>query len=354
MTKRGSLLIGSLPFEDEETCMRRALDALGSSLWTLPDGEIGDKTPQFPRGNRIAWVMYAVERLTADPQSWEIVKEPVRGEDGMAVSYDGIQKLKPLRSPATMPDHVALGYDTYFERSYPIFQRLRKQRGGTLKFQLGIPTGFAMGFAFQSQIDWLRYTNAFNTILAREVNRAIALAGDDIVVQIEVPPEVFAAYTLPSFMMNLALRPIYDLLSKITPGTRIGIHLCLGDFHNEALVHPKTLGKLVDFANRMVAHWPRYQTLDYVHFPLAEGAVPPTTEAYHYEPLRGVRLPPHTHFVAGFVHEKLSLDDNRRILEAIEDARGTTVDVAASCGLGRRTPDEATAVLDRLAALVTV
>lgn len=76
MTKRGSLLIGSLPFEDEETCMRRALDALGSSLWTLPDGEIGDKTPQFPRGNRIAWVMYAVERLTADPQSWEIVKEP--------------------------------------------------------------------------------------------------------------------------------------------------------------------------------------------------------------------------------------------------------------------------------------
>jgi hypothetical protein len=352
VAKRASLLVGSLPFEDEEACMRRSLDVLGSSLRTLPDGEVGEKSPQFPRGNRIAWVMYAVEKITADLANWEMIKAPARGADGMAVDYQGIQKLKPRRSPREMPQYVSLGYDTFFERSYPIFQRLRDERGLPLRFQLGVPTGFAMGFAFASEVDWIRYTGAFNTVLAREVNRAVAQAPDDVVVQLEVPPELYAAYQLPTLMMSIALRPIYDLLSKITPGTRIGMHLCLGDFHNEALIHPKTLGKMVEFSNRMVAHWPRAYPLDYVHYPLAEGAVPPTTDPYHYEPLHAVKLPPDTRFVAGFVHEKLSLDDNQAILHAIEDVRGGPVDLAASCGLGRRTPDEANRVLDLMAALV--
>ena len=64
--RRSALLVGSLPFEDEATCMQIALDALGPHLFALPDGEVGTKSPQFPRGNRIAWVMYAVETLSAD------------------------------------------------------------------------------------------------------------------------------------------------------------------------------------------------------------------------------------------------------------------------------------------------
>src|SRR5688500_8620889 len=98
-TSRAALLVGSLPFEDETTAMRIALDTLGPALFSLPDGEIGTKSPQFPRGNRIAWVLYAVERLTADRENWRIVTEPERSVDGMAVDYEHIQKLKPRRSP---------------------------------------------------------------------------------------------------------------------------------------------------------------------------------------------------------------------------------------------------------------
>ena len=97
--------------------------------------------------------------------------------------------------------------------------------------------------------------------------------------------------------------------------------------------------------------WPRTQRLSYIHYPFAEGAVPPTINAEYYRPLRGINLPTSTRFVAGFVHEKLSLDDNRRILDAIEDARGQEVDVASSCGL-RRTPEEATRALELTAQLV--
>ncbi|MFD2573080.1 hypothetical protein ACFSUS_20735 [Spirosoma soli] len=352
LAKRSAMLVGSLPFANEETCMKRALDALGPTLFCLPDGEIGEKTPSFPKGNRIAWVVYAIEKLTQDKSSWQIVKEPIRGADGMAVNYDSFQKLKPRYSPTDMPQHVQLGYDDFFQRSYPIFKRLRQQHKlPDLKFQLGVPTGFAMGFAFASPITWLRYTYAFNTVIAREVNAALAEAGHDVIVQIEVPPELYAAYKLPTPLLKLALLPIQDLLSKITPGAQIGIHLCLGDFHNEALVHPKALGKMVSFSNRLVQEWPSQHKLVYVHYPFAEGMVPPATEASYYAPLKHIQLPVDTRFVAGFVHEKRTLAENRHILNSIEAALGKTVDVASSCGLGRRTPDVAKDLLSLTAQL---
>jgi hypothetical protein len=353
-SKRSTLLVGSLPFTDEQTCMTQALDALGPYLFCLPDGEIGEKTPSFPKGNRIAWVVYAIEKLTADTKNWEITRQPVRGPDGMAVNYNEFQKLKPKHSPANMPNHVQLGYDEFFRRSYPVFKQLRQQYNlPNLKFQVGVPTGFAMGFAFASPITWLRYTYAFNTVIAREVNAMLAEAGQDVLIQIEVPPELYAAYKLPTPFLRLALLPIKDLLSKINPGAQIGMHLCLGDFHNEALVHPKTLGKMVAFSNRLVNEWPSQHTLAYIHYPFAEGIVPPTTEASYYAPLKNIDLPATTRFVAGFVHEKRTLAENQQILNSIENARGQAVDVSCSCGLGRREPQTATKLLSLMAQLAS-
>lgn len=353
MSKRQALLIGSLPFTDEETCMRRALALLGSKLIALPDGEIGEKSQLFPRGNRIAWVTYAIEVLTADRSSWRTVKQPVRGSDGLPTGYGTIQKLAPLRGPGEMARTVRFGYDAWFRRSYPIFQRLRGEAGlPRLPFLLGVPTGFALGFAFASRVQWLRYTGAFNTVIAREVDAARAEADGDLIVQIEVPPEVFVAHLLPRPLMGLALRPILDQLGKLEPGARIGIHLCLGDFHNKALVHPRTPHRMVAFANRLVAAWPAAHRLEYVHFPFAEGDVPPPREPSWYRPLAAVRLPHGARFVAGLAHEKLALEDARRIVEEIEAARGNPVDIAASCGLGRRTPAQAEVILSQMQELV--
>ncbi|WP_052731246.1 hypothetical protein [Spirosoma radiotolerans] len=350
--KRRALLVGSLPFDSDEDCMKRALDALGPALFCLPDGEVGEKTPAFPKGNRMAWVVYAIEKLTQDTANWQILKEPTRGTDGMAVDYDSFQKLKPLHSPADMPQHVSLGYDEFFRLNYPIFTQLREQYGlDHLKFQVGVPTGFAMGFAFASPITWLRYTYAFNTVIAREVNAILAQAGHDVVIQLEVPPELYAAYKLPTPLIGLALKPILDLLRKINPGAQIGIHLCLGDFHNEALVHPKTLDKMVAFSNKLVQRWPAQHTLAYMHYPFAEGLVPPSVDAAHYAPVQHIKLPTGTRFVAGFVHEKRTLAENRHILNSIESARGGCVDVACSCGLGRRSASTAEELMTMMAEL---
>ena len=119
-------------------------------------------------------------------------------------------------------------------------------------------------------------------------------------------------------------------------------------------MHPTSLHRLVALSNRLVAGWPQAHTLRYVHYPLAEGAVPPTLDARHDAPLRDIVLPAGTRFVAGFVHEARSLEEHARILAAIEEARGQVVDVARSCGLGRRAREAATRVLERTRQVVAL
>ena len=166
MTVRRAHLVGSMPFADEETCMSRALDVLGGRLRLLPDGEIGERSDRFPRGNRTAWVVYALEKITEDTAGWTTVRPARRGADGMAVDYDSFQKLRPRRSPAETAARTSLGYDVEAARTYPIFRTLRERHAlPDLRFQVGLPTGFAMGFAFNSRVQWLRYTGAFNQVL---------------------------------------------------------------------------------------------------------------------------------------------------------------------------------------------
>lgn len=347
MTKRKALLVGSMPFDNEEAAMQLALERLGPRLFSLPDGEIGEKSADYPLGKRSSWVNTAMMTLGQDRASWRVVKTETRGTDGFAVDYDHFEKLVPLRPPGEMDQHLHFGYHEFFAASYPIFQRLRTEHNAPqVKFQLGVPTGLALLFSFRNPLTGLRYVDSFNRYLASEVNQAVQQAPNDVMVQIEVPPELFMAYKLPNPLMGLAQRSIWGLIKRITAGTPIGIHLCLGDFRNEALLAPKTLDKMVRFSNLLAAQWPSTHPLAYIHYPLAEGATPPRLEPDYYAPLQRVNLPVGAHFVAGFVHEKRTPAELGQILAAIESARGAPVAIAASCGLGRRTPEAAKQIID--------
>lgn len=349
---RHALLVGSMPFRDEEDCMRRALDELGPYLFSLPDGEVGERTPEFPDGTRACWIIRAVEILYKDRENWRVVKEPVRARNGVPASYDGLHQLEPLCPPEEVPRRLAFGYDAELARYYPIFRRLRDEGGWNgLKFQMGVPTGLGLGFVIPDPQDRMRYLGAFNEVIAREVNAMLELAGDDVVIQIEAPPEVYAAYEMPQMMDALSLGPILDLVGRIRPGARIGLHLCLGDLHNMPLMQPSSVQPLVELSNRLVERWPREHELVYMHYPLAAGHVPPSTDPRMYQPLADIRLPEGTHFVAGFVHEGLSYDENAGVLRSIEEARGGPVDVASSCGIGRRKPEVAERLLRTTARL---
>ena len=346
MTTRKSLLVGSMPFSDEQEAMTFAITHLGDSLLALPDGEIGEKTEQYPNGKRSAWVMTAINLCAEDTANWEVVKDVVRGTDGFPVDYNSVQKLRPKHSPATMHKYLKFGYDDYFKESYATFTALKQEKGlDDLAFQVGVPTGLGIAFSMMSPINALRYTDAFNKQVAYEVNEILKVARDDVVIQIEVPGELAFAYKLPNFMVNIALWSIFNLVKKINPPARIGFHLCLGDLNNEALTHAKTLDKMVHFSNTLVDRWSPEHELAYMHYPLAEAIDPPPMDASFYEALKNIHLPEKTRFVAGFVHEKRSDDELAQIRDMIETIRQHPVDVACSCGLGRRPRAVAEAVI---------
>lgn len=347
-SQRQVLLIGSMPFANEKEAMERALDKLGEELFSLPDGEIGERSDKYPKGNRAAWVQTIIDFCQADSENWEVVDAGKRGDNGFPMDYESGPRLKPKHAPSEMEHYLDFHWLDYFKSSYPLFKKLRAERGlDNLKFQVGLPTGLGATFPMMSPIQALRYTKSFNRRMAYEANEMLKIADSgDLIFQIEVPGEIAMAYQLPSFLVDLSLRSIIGLVNGIEPKAPFGIHLCLGDLNNEALTRPKTLDKMVHFSNRLVAKWPRTHTLEYLHFPLAEGADPPPLDGTYYQALERIELPAGVRFVAGFIHDKRTEAEHQQILQTIESIRGHSVDVACSCGLGRRTPEVATELLD--------
>ena len=117
---------------------------------------------------------------------------------------------------------------------------------------------------------------------------------------------------------------------QIRPDAPFGVHLCFGDLNNKALITQPSLTPAVRFTNELVKRWPATHQLDYVHMPLAEADLAPTTDPGWYAPLADLELPPDCRLVAGFVHDKLDDDGHDRLMALLDDLLGSRVDVASS------------------------
>ncbi|MFF4403307.1 hypothetical protein [Streptomyces sp. NPDC001404] len=111
---------------------------------------------------------------------------------------------------------------------------------------------------------------------------------------------------------------------------------------------------LVLLANAVADGFPDGRVLDYVHAPFAAADKPGSFNPQWYRPLEALTLPSSMRFVAGFIHESISINDHRILLDMIERFARREVDVAAACGLARR-PDPAQAwdAMDKAVTLIT-
>lgn len=339
MTTRFAHLVGSMPYDNEETAMTNALNAIGGYLHSLPDGEVGEKSAQYPTGCRSAWTQIIMDSMEADTENWKVKRRAIRNSIGVPAHYTKASVLRPRKSPKEIEKYLDFKWLDYFKNSYPIYKKLKKEYGlESLKFQVGLPTGLGITMVVLGPVYGLRYAQAFNRRMAYEANEIAKIADPgDLIFQIEVPIEVIMFHMMPPVISNIVFRSIIGLIKLMNPKIPIGIHLCLGDLNNESLAKIKTLKPLVKFANKLVERLPMHHELAYMHFPLAEGKVPPVVEASFYNELKKVRLPENTRFIAGFVHEKLSLDEHKSLLKNIEHIRDEKIEVACSCGMGRRT-----------------
>ncbi|MEM1137742.1 MAG: hypothetical protein AAGI07_18025 [Bacteroidota bacterium] len=341
VAKRYAHLVGSMPYINEATAMEKALTFLNGSLHSLPDGEIGEKSEKYPKGCRSAWTQVIMDSLEADTENWKVSKKAERNKDGVPIHYTKASKLRPKKSPKALLEYLDFKWLDYFRQSYPIYKKLKaKTDSSRMKFQVGLPTGLGITFVVLGPIYGLRYAKVFNKRMAYEANEIAKIADkNDLIFQIEVPIEVIMFQMMPPLISDIAFKSIIGLARLLNPEIPVGIHLCLGDLNNEALGKLKTLKKLVKFSNKLVNKWPSTHQLAYMHYPLAEGNIPPETDVAFYNILKDIKLPKDTRFIAGFVHEKLPLETHKKLLKNIENIRGEQIDIACSCGMGRRTAE---------------
>lgn len=343
MNKRFAHLVGSMPYANEEDAMITALDALGGNLHSLPDGEVGEKTAQYPNGCRSAWTQIIMDSMEADTEHWKVKRKAIRNSIGVPAHYTKASVLRPKKSPKEIEQHLDFKWLDYFKNSYPIYKKIKKERGlNDLKFQVGLPTGLGITMVVLGPLYGLRYAQAFNRRMAYEANEIAKIADpNDLIFQIEVPIEVIMFHMMPPILSDVVFGSITGLIKLLNPAIPVGIHLCLGDLNNESLAKISTLKSLVKFSNKMVKRFPATHRLEFMHYPLAEGKVPPTVEASFYNELKKITLPQHTRFIAGFVHENLSIEQHKQLLKCIEQIRNEKIEIACSCGMGRRSTEAA-------------
>jgi len=337
---RDAHLVGSLPGSTPGAAMATALDVLGPSLRSLPDGETGE---------RRNWVVSIVEGLRTHPDL-ELRRQ------GDWSDYDRTPQLKPRKGRRLYGASLDFGHVAAVSESFPQFEAVRTAAGRPdLVFQEGVPGDFDLAMFTLGPAGALRHRRPFTEATLGEIRDVRTITGTRTLFQIEVPAELVLLAKAPAAarpaLARLLARSVTGLPAAAPEGTRFAVHLCLGDMNNRALGTMTDVGPLVQLANAIVRSWPAGRDLDLIHAPFAAANQPATTDAAFYAPLRQLRIPAAVRFAAGFAHESQSLADQRGIRARIDDLLQRQVVIASACGLGRRTEVAGRAVLERTAEL---
>jgi hypothetical protein len=320
--------------------MSQALDRLGPLLRSLPDGETGE---------RRNWIISSIEALRSHPDL-ELASE------GDWSDYDKTPRFKVRKGHRLYGASMDFGHVAAAEASLPIFERLTAPlQRDDLVFQAGTPGDLDMAMFALGPAGALRRRRPFTEATLNEVRRVNTLAGGSAVFQIEVPAELVLLAKAPAPAQPGLARvlggQIAALAAGAAPGTRFGIHLCLGDMNHRAFGRMGDATPLVLLSNAIARAWPQGRPLDFVHAPFAAADDPPSLDPAFYAPLARLALPPDVRFVAGIAHEDQPLADQRRLRDLVDRVVGRPVDISTSCGLGRREPAAAYAALDRIGGL---
>ncbi len=338
-TQRLAHLVGSLPAADAGAAMRQFLAAVGDRLPVLPDGETGE---------RYHWIIHIIEGLRRHPDLE--VKQ-----DGRWSDYKDVLVLKIRDGHTLTGESLDFGHVASFRAGYPIYREVRgpAQTG----FQVGIPGDFDMALFVLGPAAGFRHRRPFTDATVAEIRAIHAEAGGDALFQIEIPAELVLVARTPQplrpLMAGILGRGVANLARQAPEGARFGLHLCLGDMNHRALGRMSDTGPLVALANAIVKAWPHGRPLEYLHAPFAAAEQPPPTDPGWYAPLRRLRLPGGTRFVAGVAHEDQDLATQQKIVQMIDELVGSRAGVSTSCGLGRRTPDAAARALKRIGELTS-
>jgi hypothetical protein len=325
-------------FSDAPSALRWQLEVLGGQLNRLSGGETG---------SRLLWIAGMIDEIGQLPQI-RIVRS------GQWTGYDDATRLAVRRGGRLTAEDIPLRLTRHTVEELAVLRELGSPATAELPLQVGVPCYLDMALFTFGPPGVFRHSRPCLDAVSSQVAEIHAEAGDRVVFQLEVPAALITVAATPRplrpAMAWLMAHLVDRQVARAPKGSRFGVHLCLGDLGHQAMRQLRTADPLVRLANAMARQWPRDRRLEFLHLPMSGGDVPPTTDAAFYAPLRRLRVD--TEVVAGIAHENQDHATQLTVRSLVEEALGTPVAIATSCGLGRRTPEQAEKAVAAMRALL--
>jgi len=331
--------VGTMPqFADARMAMAWQLDELRGRLRRLSGGETGP---------RLLWIAALIDELARLPQIQTV-------HSGKWTGYDDAVRLAVRRGARLSAEDIPLRLAEHALEELAVLRENGSPATSELPLQIGVPCYLDLALFIFGPLGVIRHRRMFLDAIAGQLADIHAQAGDRVVYQLETPVALVAVTGTPPPLRAAMARLIAGLVlrqvARAPRGSRFGVHLCLGDLGHRALRQLNTADPVVRLANAIARRWPTGRRLEYLHLPMSGGDLPPTTDAAFYAPLRGLRVG--ADVVAGIAHEGQDRTAQLAVRTLVERATGTTVDIATSCGLGRRTPEQAEQAIAAMRALL--
>jgi hypothetical protein len=318
--------VGSIGLDTVEDVFSTVGQALKLRLNRCPDGEVG--------GRRL-WITWQWPLLRASPFLQVDEKTMIPGL--------GICQLR--LAPGVRAGDLRfgeLGYAREARTSYQDFLAARARgliEPGT-RFQVSLPTPYAVVSAFVVPADAPSVLGAYEAAMLREVERlAGAIPHTDLAIQWDVCMEMLIwdgrNPHLPKVPdMEAVFFTTFTRLCGVVPAdVQLGFHLCYGDLDAEHSVQPTDLGKAVGLANLLLRSSPH--RIDWIHMPVPRSR---DDEAY-FAPLRDFKGSADTELYLGLVHAAEGAPGTLRRMKAAAKY-APRFGIATECGIARaRTPE---------------
>lgn len=307
--------VGSVALDSPEEVFAAIGAHCGPYLKRVPDGE--------PGGRRL-WISWQIPVLRANPSL-----TPVG------------QAMIPLRLvKGAKPDEIhfgELGYAREARPSYEDFLAARSagQIPAGVRFQVSLPTPWAVIRPFVQQPDAQQVFPAYERAMLREVQRVTkAIPHHDLAIQWDVCLEMVAWdgrwQDNPSFpeMEQVFSANFTRLGAAVPPEVELGFHLCYGDLDAKHFVQPTDTTKLVEMANLITRNVDR--AINWIHMPVPMDR---SDDAY-FAPLKNLRLQDGTELYLGLVHAEDGVEGARKRIAAAKKYVAN-FGVASECGISR-------------------
>lgn len=318
--------------------------------WIL--GQAGDhRLTALPCDLDPDWIV-AYLRTLAERPAFEIKRS------GDYADYEDLRAYGVRRGHRLGPSDVSMDRADRLREMLEEYRALHAERPelADVRLQISLPNPLDLAlFAFQGR-PWLalRHLPVFTQATVDEVTALTAVAGQDIVWQLETPSVLAGmdmAKRLPGgrhLAARLLARQVAGVLARLPADAAVILHLCYGNLGNTEFVAPRDLGPAVDYLNLLAAALRRHdRPLPPVHIPAAYGAHPPPQHAEFYRPLR--RLDRDWNVIAG-IAAAADPDAGTKSLKLLETAADRQAyAVATACGLGRHSADQAEKAVEAMA-----